>query len=144
MAHHYPGGYVKTKNIKILSEVDLPMDEPLTELCGRQIVFTNQRIIIADSSYVEILFSPNKEPDLVESGISYSNDQLNSSMLPPDVRRPKVMSTLTNLPAAFEVGWKNLLKRNTKNAANGGPSANFPLIMWVFILIFLCAIFSTN
>ena len=25
MAHHYPGGYVKTKNIKILSEVDLPI-----------------------------------------------------------------------------------------------------------------------
>jgi hypothetical protein len=123
-------GYMDTSSIRLYGELKLPIDEPLGELCGRQLIFTNQRIIIADSSYVEILFTPNKEPDLSGIGIEYTSHQLHSSILPPDCRRAKVQSTLALPQTSFETGWKNLFEeRSTVNAVSGGPSANLPLMM---------------
>jgi hypothetical protein len=93
------------------------MDEPLEELPGRTVVFTNQRIIITDASYAVDVKAP-----LTSLGGERASEGKSTSSLFKDVTSRKLSSTL--LSTQNSEG--NLSESDFILA--GSPSANVPVL----------------
>jgi hypothetical protein len=93
------------------------MDEPLEELPGRTVVFTNQRIIITDASY-----AVDVKASLMSLGGERCDEEKSTSSLFKDVASRKLRSTLLSTQNS-----EGVLSESDFILA-GSPSANVPVL----------------